>query len=213
MTAPTPGTGVTDVYFDFLCPFAWRGVEMADVLRRERGLGFRLRHFSLVQGNHPENPDRKAPTWWLHEQGAGEGEPFQQGSLRAFLAAHAAARQGEDAAWNFTLALFRARHERKAELDEETIRNAAEEAGLDLDQFARDLADDTGVREELGAELRDAAALGVFGTPTFALPEGHAAYLRFSRLTRDPKDAQDLWSLYGEVLRSGAGVETIKRPR
>lgn len=203
----------TDVYIDFLCPFAWRGAELADVLRRERGLGFRLRHFSLVQGNHPRNPDRKAPTWWLHEQGAGEGEPFQQGSLRAFLAAHAAARQGEEAAWKFTLALFRARHERGADLDPQTVRTAAQEAGLDGEQFARDLTDDAALREALGAELRDAAALGVFGTPTFARPDGQAAYLRFSRLIREADAAQTLWDLYGEVLNSGAGIETIKRPR
>lgn len=76
-----------------------------------------------------------------------------------------------------------------------------------------DLADDAGLRQALGSELRDAAALGVFGTPTFVLPDGNAAYLRFSQLIRDPAEARALWNLYGEVLHSGAGVETIKRPR
>ena len=61
MTLPSQ-SGVTDLYFDFLCPYAWRGLELADVLRRGHGLKFRLRHFSLVQGNHAENPDRKHPT-------------------------------------------------------------------------------------------------------------------------------------------------------
>lgn len=209
----TSQTTSTELYLDFLCPFAWRGAELAAVLRREQGLPFRLRHFSLVQGNHPENPDRKAPTWWLHEQDAGEGAPHQQASLRAFLAAQAAARQGEEAAWNFTLALFRARHERKAELDEDTVRTAVQEAGLDVARFEADLADDAGGREALAADLRESAALGVFGTPTFVLPGGNAAYLRFSRLTRDGDEARALWSLYGEVLHSGAGIETIKRPR
>ncbi|EYB69184.1 DSBA oxidoreductase [Deinococcus phoenicis] len=201
------------MYFDFLCPFAWRGVELADVLRRERGLPFRLRHYSLLQGNHPENPDRKAPTWWLHEQPAEGGNAAQQASLRAFLAAQAAARQGEGAAWAFTLALFRAKHERQSELDEQTVRVAAREAGLDLTRFEDDLADDRTLREALAAELRDAAALGVFGTPTFVLPDGNAAYLRFSGLIREAQAAQALWNLYGEVLHSGAGIETIKRPR
>ncbi|WP_019586264.1 DsbA family oxidoreductase [Deinococcus apachensis] len=206
-------TAPTDLYFDFLCPFAWRGVELADVLRREQRLSFRLRHFSLVQGNHPENPDRKNPTWWLHEQGAGEGSPSQQASLSAFLAGQAAALQGEEAAWAFTLALLRARHEHKGELDEGTIRAAAGEAGLDLTRLEATLADDAVLREALAADLRDAAALGVFGTPTFVLPDGHAAYLRFSKLIRDGTGAQALWELYGEVLHSGAGIETIKRPR
>lgn len=208
MTLP----GVTDVYLDFLCPFAWRGVELASVLRSpERP--FRLRHFSLVQGNHPENPDRKAPVWWLHERSADEGAAHQQGSLRAFLGAQAAARQGEEASWAYALTLFRARHEQRGELDSATVIGAADTAGLDLDRFVADLADDAGLRQALGSELRDAAALGVFGTPTFVLPDGNAAYLRFSQLIRDPAEARALWNLYGEVLHSGAGVETIKRPR
>jgi len=85
---------VTDLYFDFLCPYAWRGLELADVLRREHGMRFRLRHFSLVQGNHAENPDRKHPTWWLDRQVAGQGSDYQAGSLNAFLAGQAGAAAG-----------------------------------------------------------------------------------------------------------------------
>lgn len=212
MTTPSAESPI-QVYFDFLCPFAWRGVELADALRRERGMDFRLRHFSLVQGNHAENPDRKAPTWWLHEQPLGEGAPHQQASLRAFLAAGAASQQGEEAAWGFTLALFRARFEQKVELDEAAVTAAAAEAGLDEARFAADRADEAARREALAADLRDSASLGVFGTPTFVLPDGHAAYLRFSQLVRDAEQAQTLWNLYTEVLRSEAGIETIKRPR
>jgi len=210
MTSPTTPT---EVYLDFLCPFAWRGVELADVLRRERGLPFQLRHFSLVQGNHPENPDRKAPTWWLHEQPSGEGSTHQQASLRAFRAARSAARQGDELDWAFTLALFRTRHERGGELNENAVQEAVHEAGLDPERFATDLSDDRARREELAVDLRDAAALGVFGTPTFVLPGGEAAYLRFSYLIRDAGAAENLWNLYGEVLRSEAEIETIKRPR
>lgn len=203
----------TDVYFDFLCPFAWRGLELADVLRREHGLSFRLRHFSLVQGNHPANAERRAPTWWLHEQGAEEGSASQQASLRAFLAAQAAARQGEESTWAFTLALFRARHERGAELSGETVRAAAQEAGLDLSRLEKDLQDDAGLRETLAEDLRASLTLGVFGTPTFVLPDGNAAYLRFSKLIREEAEARILWDLYGEMLHSGVGIETVKRPR
>lgn len=210
MTTHTDAT--TDVYFDFLCPYAWRGLELADVLRRERGLPFRLRHFSLVQGNHPENPERKAPTWWLHEQAAEEGSAAQQASLQAFLAAQAAARQGEEAAWRFTLALLR-RHEQGTELSGEAVQQAAGEAGLDLGRFEQDRGDAAALREQLGEDLRAAALLGVFGTPTFVLPDGQTAYLRFARLLRDPAEAESLWRLYGEVLRSAAGIETVKRPR
>ncbi|MFD1731663.1 DsbA family protein [Deinococcus malanensis] len=64
----------TDLFFDFVCPYAWRGMELAHVLRAE-GETFRLRHFSLVQGNHPDNAGQPEPRWWLTDQPAGRA-PF-----------------------------------------------------------------------------------------------------------------------------------------
>lgn len=97
-----------EIFFDFLCPYAWRGVEMAAVLR-EQGEPFTLRHFSLVEGNHAENA--KELIWRITDQpldaDGGTGYmSYQKPSLTAFLAAHAAAKQGEEAAWKFTLALL-----------------------------------------------------------------------------------------------------------
>ncbi len=203
------------VYYDFLCPYAWRGLELAALLREERGLTFTLRHYSLVQGNHPENPNRAEPTWWLHQQPlTGEGlSGAHTGSLRAFLADQAAARQGEDARWRFVLTLFRQRHAQGQDLsDPNTIQAAATEAGLDAERFAADLQDDAGLRAALEGDLRAAATLKVFGTPTFQFPDGNAAYFRFAA----PPTAQGagvLWDLYTQVLTSDARVETIKRPR
>lgn len=202
----------TDVFFDFLCPYAWRGLELADVLRAQ-GHAFRLRHFSLVQGNHAENAAAGGPVWWLTDQPLDEGSPYQQHSLAAFLAAHAAAQQGEELHWAFTLALYRAVHEHKKTLDEAAIAEAAQTAGLDLSAFAAARADEAGLRASLRAELAEAAEIGVFGTPTFVLPDGSAAYYRFENLTRDPDTALVWWNLYGEVLRSGAGIATIKRAK
>ncbi|MEF2277136.1 DsbA family protein [Deinococcus sp. YIM 134068] len=210
MTAANSGT--TEVYIDFLCPYAWRGVELAAVLRAE-GEPFTLRHFSLTQGNHPENAGKDAPVWWLTDQPLGEGDRFQQASLSAFLAAQAAARQGEEAAWAFTLALFRAYHERRQPLEEATFAGAAQEAGLDMERWSADCRDESGLRVSLRADLTEAAEIGVFGTPTFVLPDGSAAYYRFENLTRDVTEARRWWTLYGEVLHSGAGIATIKRAR
>ena len=206
---------MTDLYFDFLCPYAWRGVELANVLKSE-GEAFRLRHFSLVQGNHGDNAAAKSAgdvTWWLSDQPAGEGSAYQQGSLGAFLAHTAATRQGEEASWAFALALFRRRHEQGQELDEAAIQGAAEDAGLDAAQFAADRQDDAGLRAALRQELSEAADLGVFGTPTFVLEDGAAAYYRFENLTRDPQTARAWWDLYRTVLNNEAGVATIKRAK
>ncbi|MCP2015205.1 putative DsbA family dithiol-disulfide isomerase [Deinococcus sp. HSC-46F16] len=210
MTASPSGT--TEVFFDFLCPYAWRGVELAAVLRGE-GETFKLRHFSLTQGNHPENAGQAAPVWWLTDQPLGEGDRFQQASLPAFLSAQAAARQGEEQAWAYTLALYRAHHEGKQPLEEATFVQAARDAGLDLDRWEADRQDEAGLRASLRADLADAAEIGVFGTPTFVLPDGSAAYYRFENLTRDPDTARQWWALYGEVLNAGAGIATIKRAK
>ncbi|GAA5441345.1 DsbA family protein [Deinococcus caeni] len=155
-TQTTAPQNTTDVFIDFLCPFAWRGVELAAVLRAG-GEAFTLRHFSL--------------------------------------------------------ALFRARHEHGQPLNADTIQAAAAQAALDPERFAADLSDDTGLRATLRRDLQDAAEIGVFGTPTFVLPTGEAAYYRFENLTRDPAQARAWWDLYVTLLRDGAGVATVKRAR
>lgn len=202
----------TDLFFDFICPYAWRGLELIDVLRTE-GETFRLRHFSLVQGNHADNAGQPEPRWWLTDQPSGEGTVSQQSSLAAFLAAGAAARQGEEAAWAFSLALLRIRHEDGQPLDEAALTQAAQTAGLDSGRWAADRADEASLRDALRADLSEAHRLGVFGTPTFVLPDGHAAYYRFDHLTRDPQVARERWQLYRDVLQSEAGIGTIKRTR
>ena len=215
--------GVTDLYFDFLCPYAWRGLELADVLRREHGLKFRLRHFSLVQGNHSENPDRKYPTWWLDQQVSGQGGDAQAGSLNAFLAGQAALKQPEDSAWAFTLGLFRAVHQpaegqTRADLRNDSAVRAVAEQTLDLDRFEADFlntdsADQGGLRASLHEDLQASASLGVFGTPTYHLQGGNIAYFRFANLVTEPQAALALWQLYTSVLTDGARIETVKRAK
>lgn len=199
------------VYFDFLCPYAWRGLELMKLL----DLRPELRHFSLVQGNHQENPDRKNPTWKLAEQPSEDGPDNQKASLRAFLAGQAAKLQGGEQAFQFALQLFRLRHKDGKDLnDPETIFEAARGAGLDLEQFESDLADDEAtLRANLADDLDAAARLGVFGTPTFVLDSGDAAYFRFAKLPESREGAEQAWQLYQDVLHSGVRVETVKRPR
>jgi predicted DsbA family dithiol-disulfide isomerase len=198
------------IYLDYLCPFAWRGLELAYVVAPQLGLDLEIRHYSLEQGNHPENAGRprKAPVWKLAEQPL-ESSP----SLRAFLASHAARQQGKAAHLRFALELFRLRHQERRRLDDETLVEAVGRAGLDLERFMADLEDEESRRLELAADLEAAGELGVFGTPTFVLPSGDAAYFRFTQLTTEPELAVNLWELFTSVLHNGAHIETIKRPR
>lgn len=199
------------VYLDYLCPFAWRGLELMHVVAPQLGLEPELRHFSLEQGNHPENRGlpRQAPRWKLAEQPL-EGPK----SLRAFLASHAARQQGKVAHLRFALELFRLRHQERRGLDDDqTFVEAVSRAGLDLERFMADLEDEEDRRIELGRDLEDAGELAVFGTPTFVLPSGDAAYFRFTELTTEPELALPLWELFTAVLHNGAHIETIKRPR
>jgi predicted DsbA family dithiol-disulfide isomerase len=201
---------VITVYFDFLCPFAWRGVELLAALE----VPFAPCHFSLVQGNHAENAGlpRHAQVWKLAEQ------PLEAGgnttaSLEAFLGSHAAKHQGQAAHLQFILELFRARHLHKKDISAQTVLEAAQSAKLDLSAFQAALADQSDRRSELATDLEQSGELAVFGTPTIQLESGAAAYFRFANLPETKAEQLTLWQLYQSVLESGAGIETIKRPR
>ncbi len=199
------------IYFDFLCPFAWRGLELINVLQKENSLAVTLKHFSLEQGNHADNAGkpRHQPLWRLEQQAID-----QTLGLKAFLASHAAKQQGSEAQMRFALELFRLRHQHKADLNnDQTHLDAAQKANLDLKQFQNSLKTDDSLRQALAQDLHAAGEVGVFGTPTFVLPSDHAAYFRFANLVTDPKEALVLWDMYVKVLESEANIETIKRPR
>jgi len=198
------------IYLDYLCPYAWRGLELAGAVAPHLALDLEIRHFSLEQSSHPDNQGlpRNAPVWKLAEQPL-EGSR----SLRNFLASHAARQQGRRAHLRFALELFRLRHQERCSLDEETLVEAVGRAGLDLERFMADLEDEESRRLELARDLEQAGELGVFGTPTFVLPSGEAAYFRFAQLTTEPELALNLWELFTSVLYNGAYIETIRRPR
>jgi len=196
------------VYFDYLCPFAWRGLELAYVLSQHHGLEFELLHYSLEQGNHIDNAaNRSEPLWRL------SNHPENVRSLPQFVASQAAKLQGKELHFKFILELFRLRHHEKAEFGPASFNLAAQRAELDLERFHTDLSNADSRRTELALELETADNLGVFGTPTFQLESGDAAYFRFAQLTTDPRSALELWTLYTGVLESPYGVETVKRPR
>lgn len=203
------------VYFDYACPFAWRGLELINAIAPSLKLSFEARHYSLHQGNHASNTPlpRGKPVWKLAEQPEENLDASQRGVRSVFLASHAARLQGKPLYDRFVLEVFRAKHAQKAELTLDTILEAAQHAELDLEQFRRDLLDEPARLRELGADLDDADEIAVFGTPTFVLESGNAAYFRFKTLPESLEEKIALWNLYTSVLEDDAVIETIKRPR
>lgn len=195
-------------YFDYLCPYAWRGAELAEMVAEPLGLRFEWRHFSLIQAN------RVAAG--VHGQVWNERIDPDDASgglgLRAFLASCAARHQGPDAFDRYRLALLRARHQGGAPFTEATLRDVAVEVGLYLARFERDLADPE-LRTCLAQEHCRAAALDVVGTPTFAFADGALADLRVKALPVDPDEAVRLFCAYRDLLHEFPYLETVRRPR
>src|ERR1700722_18463257 len=123
------------VYGDYLCPYC----------RRIRLVLERLRH---ALGDRLLYVFRQFPNERAHP-----------GAEFASEAAEAAARQGKF--W----AMHDALYEREPPLTREHVIEAAKSIGLDMDRFARDLADPS-LRQPIDADLADGRANGVTGTPT-----------------------------------------------
>jgi predicted DsbA family dithiol-disulfide isomerase len=199
------------VYFDPLCPFAWRGLELLNALNIE----FDARAYSLHQGNHASNTvlPRGNPVWKIAKVPLPELTAVQRISLDSFMALAAAKHQGALKHHRFALELMRAKHQGKLEFDGEIFENAAKQAGLNLERFQTDMQDVDARRHEVAQDLDAADELAVFGTPTVVLESGNAAYFRFAKLPETFPEQQKLWDLYVAVLENSVHIETIKRPR
>jgi predicted DsbA family dithiol-disulfide isomerase len=195
------------VYFDYLCPFAWRGAEVAEVITKELGLSFEWRHFSLYQSNHDQQDG-----WQLWNDRLDHGNENGCKGLLPFLASCAARKQGADKFHRFRLELLRARHRDHLPCNLQTITQVAETVGLHLPKFHSDLADPE-CRTALAHEHYRAKALDVFGTPTFHFETGHLAYFRIKELPRDDDEAIVLFQSYRNLLERFPYLETVKRPR
>jgi 2-hydroxychromene-2-carboxylate isomerase len=193
-----------DVYFDYLCPFAWRSIAWLDeAQRQDPDLQVNWRCFSIEQVNAGLGPE-----WKLWEQPA-EYPSYGLLGLRAGVAAR---RQGGAPFLAFHKAAGGARHVQKRTLTRRaTIAEMAREAGLDMDRFLRDL-DDPHTLAEVGREHEQGVHLfGVFGTPTIVTPRGGALYVQLDDI---PGPEQAL-PLLADVLRYADDrpfIQEIKRP-
>lgn len=193
-----------DVYFDYACPWAWGSQVWLDQVREELGndLEITWKYFPLEQVNAVD------PTFKLWEQ-PNDGS---SSSLRSFQAVHAALQQGEDAFRKMHAVLYLKRHQDGRNLGkQEVLEAAAVEAGLDVDQFRKDLQSDD-VFAQVEEHFTEGRELGVFGTPTIMFENGEGAYLQVDY--RDlPKDPVTFWEEFVTTVRDRPEVREIKRPK
>lgn len=195
------------VYFDYLCPYAWRGAEVAAMVGDRLGMSFAWRHFSVVQAAYAP-----APGWQLWDAPLDDTDPLGSRGLLPFLAGCAARRQGAEAADAFRLGLLRARHRDGRPLSRRTSLEVAERVGLRLARFESDL-EDPELRTCLAQEHHQAAARSVVGTPTFAFEGGDLAALRVREVPRDADEAVRLFRDFRGLLARYPYLEGFDRPR
>ena len=168
---------------EYYCPWCYVGaVRLHAIMPEFQGrVRMRIRPFPLeVLGGGPPNRSELEQEWWLAalQEPLATFAPFRSDdwpttTLPAFDAAFAAARQGEDALFDFDLRVRRAFFAESRNIGRRDIlREIAEEANLDIPRFERDVAD-----PETRAAVLAEANLGhesfkVRGTPTLMLADG-----------------------------------------
>lgn len=162
-------------------------------------LEVRWSYFSLTQ----VNDKREGWTVW----GAPEAEEVR-GRL-GFKAAEAARRQ--DGFEGFHTALLETFHQHKMDLEDiDTIRGAANEAGIDWDRMQSDMADPAILEGLARDHQRAVSELGVFGTPTFVVGGG-AAYVRI-RPAPESAEALEVFDQLARTIATRPFIREIKRP-
>lgn len=193
-----------DVYFDFTCPWAWGSQVWLDQVKDELGdeLEISWKYFPLEQVN-AKDPEFKV--WDYANDGSSS-------TMRAFQGQHAADKQGPAAGRAFLAALYRKRHVDGRNLSkQDVLESAAEEAGLDLEQFRADLTS-VDVFAIVEQDYTKGRELGVFGTPTIMFENGEGAYLQVNFRSL-PSDPVDFWNEFVKTVRDRPEVREIKRPQ
>jgi predicted DsbA family dithiol-disulfide isomerase len=193
-----------DVYFDYACPFAWASQVWLDDVKDALGddVDVTWRYFPLEQAN-ASDPDFKV--WEQPNDGTSS-------TLRSFQASWAAQQQGEEAYKRMHAAIFRKRHVEGRNLaGQKVLEAAAEEAGLDIEQFREDLQSDE-VFGEIEKDFTAARELGVFGTPTVVFDNDEGAYLKLN-FKDMPEDPVEFFRDFVRTVRDRPSVIEIKRPQ
>ena len=204
-SAPKPVS--VDVYYDFLCPWAYRGSEFLRDVRDQLGddnLTINWRYFPLEQVNSDQGPE-----WKLWEQ----PDEFESRGLAMFRGALAAWNQDQGEKFEkFHQLMFQTRHgDFAVDGERPDVRKVAELAGLDMAQFDKDVADRT-LLSRIGEDYEYAKEeLGVFGVPTLVFEGNQAAYIKVL-----PKPEHDevlpMWNEIYATIANRPNIYEIKRP-
>ncbi len=131
-------------------------------------------------------------------------------SLRAGVAA---GRQGEEQLGRFLPLLLKARHVDRMELDDKKmLRSLAEQAGLDVERFQKDMEDPSSLEEVAASHTKAVEEYGVFGTPTFVFPDGASAFLKMLRPDTTAEAAQAFKPLM-DIMEGKTFIGEVKRPQ
>jgi predicted DsbA family dithiol-disulfide isomerase len=198
---------VLDVYYDFLCPWAYRGSEFLRDVQEQVGkenLKINWRFFPLEQVNSDNGPE-----WKLWEQ----PDDYESRGLGMFRAALAAWNQDQgDRFDKFHQLVFQTRHgEFTVDGERPDFARIAELAGLDVDQFNKDLTDRT-LLSRIGEDYEYAREeLGVFGVPTLVFENNNAAYIKILPKP-EPDQVMAVWDEVRQTIANRPSIYEIKRP-
>lgn len=198
---------IVTVYYDYLCPYAWRGAELAEMVAAERDVQFRWHHFSIYQSRAVRNGQAQLWNARIDPQDETGGK-----GLLPFIASCAARRQGEDAYRAFRLGALRAYHRHCRPFTLGVLTEVARNAGLHMPRFESDLANPER-RTVLANEHHQAVTLNIMGTPTFQFPNGQMACLQLSLVPARRDEAVALFESYRNLLETFPYVENMRRPK
>jgi len=195
-----------DVYFDFLCPYAYQGSKWLREVREQLGpdrLKITWRYFPLEQVNATDGPD-----WKFWEQ----PDDYESRGMEGFRGALAARQQGDELFEAFHQQWFAARHgDLRIDKRRPTVEGVAESVGLDMARFRADAADRS-LLPKIGEDYdhgRETA--GVFGVPTLVFSGGESAYVKI-RPKPPTEDAVAVWHEVVAPVLNRPYLTEIKRP-
>lgn len=196
----TPPRTLT-VYFDFLCPFAYRTSFWVDMLAEQLGAALQVEwnYFSLEQHNTPA--ERNWNIWEQtddYESPASYDAKWDMRGLLAFWGAEAARQQGAEAFNRFRRTLYAARHRDKLAFTRPAVTDVAARSELDMARFEADFANRSllDVLRQHHTEARDTYA--VFGVPTILFDGQNPLFLK----TMSIPPAEEVVPLFEELQQS-----------